>query len=389
LLRPKREPNQILEDAYKKAQFNFNKDKGESFLSNLSKEAKEWLKIIVENSEEQKAIVAVLVTSLTKKIETPKQDVRYHQDGMPKGYSGRTFDTKYVTPFLKSVFPHIAMKESGWLTRSLEQPSPFTLDYQGHIRNKQVKSAFLRILNDVEENKADPEKYLVSLLILLISENLKTELLLSQKVAIPSEKEVAIERVVNCLERHFFHKYRAPGASMLPSIAIYSIYKLIVEEIGRYKGKTLKPLRSHLSPDMREGAIGDVEVVDEQGCFEAVEIKYNKPITVNDIRDAYKKFQNTAIKRYYLLTTAKPFIKEDKEGEVEYLKQKIRQEHGCEIIINGIIDSIKYYLRLTQNPKEFLEEYTNILRLEISRSAEIKREHLETWLYILQSISKS
>ena len=43
---------------------------------------------------------------------------------MEGGYSGRSFDTKYITPFLKQKRFLGAMKESGWLTRSLEQNIP-------------------------------------------------------------------------------------------------------------------------------------------------------------------------------------------------------------------------------------------------------------------------
>jgi DNA (cytosine-5)-methyltransferase 1 len=49
---------------------------------------------------------------------------------MVGGFSGRRIDTQYITPTLKELgLP--AMAESGWLTRSLEQPYPYTLDYNG------------------------------------------------------------------------------------------------------------------------------------------------------------------------------------------------------------------------------------------------------------------
>jgi DNA (cytosine-5)-methyltransferase 1 len=44
------------------------------------------------------------------------------------------------------------MAESGWLTRSLEQPYPYDLDYNGKISNKVVKEAFLKVLDFVEKN---------------------------------------------------------------------------------------------------------------------------------------------------------------------------------------------------------------------------------------------
>ena len=89
---------------------------------------------------------------------------------MENGYSGRTFDTRYITPFMKQKQFLGAMKESGWLTRSLEQNIPYNLDFPGKINNKEVKDAFLKILNDIEENGADPKNYLMGIFHLSIKE---------------------------------------------------------------------------------------------------------------------------------------------------------------------------------------------------------------------------
>ena len=87
---------------------------------------------IVDRSESNKGIVTVLTTLLVHKLVEPTQDIRYHQAGMDGGFAGRGIDQSYVTPFMKTVsFP--AMAESGWLTRSLEQPAPYTLDYGGKL----------------------------------------------------------------------------------------------------------------------------------------------------------------------------------------------------------------------------------------------------------------
>lgn len=53
---------------------------------------------------------------------------------------------------------------SGWLTRSLEQVHPYTLEYPGKILDRAVKEAFLQILHDIQENRADPKKYLQMLM---------------------------------------------------------------------------------------------------------------------------------------------------------------------------------------------------------------------------------
>jgi len=51
----------------------------------------------------------------------------------------------FITPTLKELgLP--SMAESGWLTRSLEQPYPYTLGYKGKISGKGIKEAFLNLL---------------------------------------------------------------------------------------------------------------------------------------------------------------------------------------------------------------------------------------------------
>jgi len=69
------------------------------------------LDIIVDHSEKQKGVLTVIITGMVYKHYHLEQDVRRHQANMPGGYSGRSFDTKWITPFLKAnEFP--AMSES-------------------------------------------------------------------------------------------------------------------------------------------------------------------------------------------------------------------------------------------------------------------------------------
>jgi len=367
-------PEEILEKTYTEAEkFDFKK---------LSNEQITWIKIIAGNCERQKAVVTALITSLVKKIETPSQDIRLHREEFNGGYSARVYDTKHITPFLKQKFPKIAMKESAWLTRSIEQPHPFYLNFPGKIKDKRVKEAFLRILHDIEENNANPQDYLHALFSLLKEKYAKmAEMhLVMDKIG----AEITINEVINALKLHFFSEYKIAGAAKLPLIAVYSAYQLLLRNVERFKGKDLKPLRSLYSADERAGAIGDVEVLDESGKhFEAVEIKHGIPIDAGILRDAYKKFKDTPVKRYYLLTTAEPFIKEDEKEEIEKKINQIRREHGCEVIINGIIASLKYYLRLI-SPSEFLKIYTENLK----KDKEVKEEHLKAWESILKSLNE-
>ena len=133
------EHKQILEETYNKALVSGCKNCG------LKKETQKQIEEIVSRSEANKGILTVLITLIAHKIAVPAQDIRYHQAQMKGGFSGRGIDTAIITPFMKEhSFP--AMAESGWLTRSLEQPLPYDMDYPGKIRPENIKTAFLSII---------------------------------------------------------------------------------------------------------------------------------------------------------------------------------------------------------------------------------------------------
>ncbi len=371
-----KDPRSILEVIYQSACVNSDT------LSELSSTEQEWVKVIVEHAESQKAVLAVLVTSLVKKIETPSQDIRYHKAELSNGYSGRSFDTKYVTPFIREKFLKLAMASgSGWLTRSLEQARPYTLDYPGRIQNIAVRNAFLQILHDIEENQASPEEYLLAIFELLID---YMENYVANPVLREGRDSILIENIIEMLKVHFFHSYGVSGASRLPVLAIYSAYELLMR-YDRYIGKELCPLRSHTTSDTRSSGIGDIEVLDEQGdFFEGVEIKHGIPITPMLVQNAFDKFITTGVCRYYLLTTAEPEVED--VAAVRELIYRFRSEHRCEIIVNGIIPSLKYYLRLLNDPVMFLDRYGNNMQADFNVSTDIKRIHLQRWDELLVSV---
>ena len=376
----------ILEDAYQQAKSKDN------IHSDLSETQENWVNTIVEKAESHKAVLAVLTTSLTKKIETPTQDIRYHKKELPNGYSGRSFDTRHVTPFIREKFQRFAMKGgSGWLTRSLEQAHPYTLAYLGKIRDTAVKNSFLQVLNDVEENQADPKKYLQAIFASLIDVIARPQVSLSlfentdeDSIQSSQSDKITINTIVNSLKYHFSFNYRVAGASRLPVLAVYSAYEMLMA-IERYEGKTLSPLKSHTTSDIKSGGIGDIEVLDENGnFFEAVEIKHNIPISPQLVKDGYEKFCETPVRRYYLLTTAEPNVNESET--VDQLIQQIHRQHSCEVIVNGILPSLKYYLRLLSNPKLFLDCYSKNLQLDFNQNTDIKEVHLRYWNELLNSL---
>ena len=375
-------PIEIMESAYENA-------KGKSIktlLTSLPSECAEDLKIIVENAETQKAVLGVTLTSLVYKVYKPSQDIRKHQDRMEGGYSGRTFDTKFVTPFLKEKFPHFAMAESAWLTRSLEQPHPFNLDFPGKIRNTSLKSAFLNTLNYVEGNGKLASTFLVALMALMLESSANDDVLFTD---IQVTSGLTIAKIIEAVSQHIRYDYGAGvvGTARIPVLAIYSVYNLLMPDVKRYSDKTLAPLESHTSPDSRSKSLGDIDVNSVDGsCFESIEIKHNKPISADMVGVAYRKIKNTGVDRYYILTTNEPNF-DDQESVMQEI-EKYKRVHSCQIIVNGVIPSLKYYIRLLSNPQNFVDEYTKWLKYEFQRASGIKREHLRVWQEICQTVLK-
>lgn len=319
----------------------------------LNEEQLNLAKTIVDKEKTLKGVYTALVSSLTYKTLHPEQDVRLHKIEFEGGYSGRSYDTRYVTPFLKTKNFDGKMKESGWLTRSIEQASPFNLDFPGKISNSNVKRAFLEILNDVEVNNANPREYLTTIFFLSIEKKKKN----SVEIISPITKEntLRIDEIVSILEEHFSYGYSSRGASILPVLAIYSIYELLIDELERFSNMELDLLNSHYSSDKSSGAAGDIDIRSSinKELYEVVEVKYNITIDEMIVRDVYEKIKKTRIQRYYILSTYQP---ENKEKIADII-ETCEKEHGCQIIVNGIYPTIKYYLRLLKNTDDFIERY--------------------------------
>lgn len=365
------EPTLILDEIYDTALALVGS--GNLISSDISVEEKLNLDTILQYSEGRKGVFTVLFTSLIYKLYKPFQDIRLHQANFENGYSGRTFDTRYITPFLKSKnFP--APSETGWLTRTLETNSPYYLDYKPNISPKQLKASFLFILDKVENGGNSKEYALYLIQGLIIKRN-------AQQIDLAKPLNLPIATIMDLLSKHFDTKYSAEGASRLPVLALYAVYQCLINETKRFDGKALLPMESHTSADVRSGRIGDIDIVDEkERAFEAVEVKHGIAITAQLVRDAFEKFKTTQVNRYYLLSTANIDTTQTKEINKEI--ERIKNIHGCHVIANGLTNSLKYYLRLLSDTSEFIENYVNLIETDTA----LKFEHKEEWNNIISQM---
>jgi DNA (cytosine-5)-methyltransferase 1 len=374
----------------------------------LTEEDKRNINKIVNNIDYHKAVATALITSLVKKVINPYQDVRFHKVkfGKPewdkKGYSARSFDRENVTPWIKKRFRKWAMKESAWLARSIEQPYPFTLDFPGHIKNKEVKNAFLRILHKLEEEieitdiKQRFAYEALNYLILRLKEKYNRQMQLSSfdiSETLKEKRIFSIQHITDLLNKFFNTDFKQKqGTSYIPVIAIFSLLQVVIPTIERYKNKKLGRLKPHTSSDRTSFSLGDIEILNEDGSiFEVFEIKHNIPITREHIEDIIYKIKEKGtfqLQRFYILTTANPNIKPDEIEQIKFLCNDFLYKFNIEIIPNGVILTIKYFLRLLENPEEFIINFTKNLQKAFHEDSILKEEHIQRWKEILKYFEK-
>lgn len=194
------------------------------------------------------------------------------------------------------------------------------------------------------------------------------------KITLAKPHNLSIVNIIDILQRHFEYKYSCHGAARLPTLAVYAAYKCMMNEVARYKDKTLAPLEAHTSADSQSGQIGDIQINNADGtAFEGVEIKHKIQITPDLVRHAYTKLMMYRTNRYYLLTTAN-MDAADWDAINEEIKA-IRRNHGCQVIVNGVYSSLKYYLRLLNDPADFIDNYVELLKADEA----VKYPHQVAW----------
>lgn len=371
--------NEVLNKAFIKAKHIVKKKQFEKFSILIRKD----IDLLIEKIEQNKSIVSALVTSLVKKIVEPSQDIRLHRTDFENGYSARSLDTKYTSPFFKNHFPKYANKESSFLTLATRERIKWTKKdgMALKIRNNALKNSFLNIFDQIEVYNIDAEDYLIYLFSKMIELTLNDEIIL-EKAAQEFKKigTLNIYIILEMMQKHFTEKL----SSRLPVIAIYSIYQILIPILKRYENKKLIDLHVHTSSDKH--GFGDIEVyTNSNKPFEVVEIKHNIPLDKYLIFDIVKKTENTSIDRYYILTTYKSgFENEGIEKSVNEFIMQIKQSKGIDIIANGIITTLKYYLRFIDDYTLFIKAYTDNLIQDSKNSTEIKTFHIKRWIDILK-----
>ena len=205
---------------------------------------------------------------------------------------------------------------------------------------------------------------------LIQSRDRNTSLVLSRPV------NLSVAQVVEKIRRH--HSLQITGAARLPVLAVHAILTILAREVGRYNGCAILPLEHHNTADTRTDLIGDIHIVDtNDALFEGYEVKHNIPITSSLIKTSFDKLRKTPVERFYILTTHH----HDSYAEFEPDIQRVAQEHGCQLIVNGVDPTLRYYLRIIGSTRQFVDAYVTNLEADPSVTFQMK----EAWNEIAAS----
>lgn len=308
------------------------------------------------------------------KMVYPEQDIRLHKAKMEGGYSARRIDTMVTVPFLIAKgLPYNV--ETHWLSQTLSFAGCFMPDLQLKTVPKCAGPDLVKVANIIQGAKSVEEAGNVVCLLLyyMIQERNRGRVLLTKP------KNLSIDQVMALLHKHFEYKYKKNGPR-LPQVAVYAIYKCLKSSVGRYADFELKPLERLKTANRKSGTVGDIDLEYDGRPVEAVEIKSDIPISVAIVTEAIQKIKAESVERYLILSTIPPLIEEAEE--IKRLQEAFLRNNGCEIIVNGVYETIKYYLRLLRTTNEFILNYTDLLAID----PDLDYEHRNSWNEVCEGI---
>ena len=336
---------------------------------------REELSDLEKTLENQKAIFTVLITLGIHKILFPNQDIRNHMAKIPNGFNARSIDTLEISPTLGGL-GLLYCNETGWVTRTLALPMPYNKKYPGEI--KTGKKTFLNLVHFIQSQHKYAEDIVLSILISLNGIKKKHKIKL---VPLKNPETLTLKKIVSGLNELISESFKSSGGAKLPVIMVYSCMKLICDQVKRYDGCKLNKLGSHLSADSKSKASGDLEIFKDNILLESYEIKFDVEITNhiigNRIKDKIIKFNP---KRYYVLSSK---ISKTEKNKIKKSIEKIRTDHGCQVLIDDPLELISRYLRVLNNLDEFVDLFSKM----IIKDKELKLEHKETWQKIYNNLN--
>jgi DNA adenine methylase len=302
-----------------------------------------------------RACVRVLLACSLAKIHNPAIDIRkpYTKIGTPDAYPGRTYDERYIQPFI--IEHHLPCNPTtAWLTPAFRnRDTTLTPDVDLVGRPPQIYTATLQLLTDVYEGRITAEDLLLETIKRLIQ--IKDEKLQRMNMLFGALKlststiPLSTENVVTLIEQHL----RSPNASRLPVLAVAAAY----EAARDFLGEKALVLEGHNAADKQTHSLGDIQIVlvGDTNVVTVYEMKAKK-VTQNDIDVALQKIAYK-IDNYIIITT------EAIDEQVKmYASNLYVKTGGIEFAILDCIAFVRHFLHLFHRIRiNYLEAYQRLL----------------------------
>jgi DNA (cytosine-5)-methyltransferase 1 len=304
------------------------------------------------------------------KAARPKQDIRAYQKLHPGGCDARGLEGATLVPFLGAHKLHTAT-ESHFLTRRFADGEPYSRTRPIRTKPPLPGTLFLDLVCSMQEapETASAEAIACVLLAGMIQERNKGDAVLAHP------KNVTIQGALGFLRQHInfaFDKPRDAGPR-LAQIALFAIYECVLGTSKRYQGHKLGSLERLKAANRKSGTVGDIDVLLDGKPIEAVEVKFGEPITLAMVDVAIEKIESKDVRRYYILSTAG--VSEPDGEKIAQRCKDFYHNYGCEIIVNGVLETIGYYLRLIGSTDEFIARYVEY----VAKDKDLTFEHKQAW----------
>lgn len=304
------------------------------------------------------------------------QDIRLFKAESNGGFSARSVDNSVTVPFLKSKGLQYNV-ETHWLSQTLSFAENYCPETVLKTAPKNAGPDFIKVANYIEsaENISNIKAMLVVILYKMIEQRN------NGNIPLTHPKHLSIDQVMSLLHAHFSVPYHK-NTPRLPQVAMYAIYQCLMKSVERYSEFELMPLERMKTANRKSGSVGDIDLAKDGRPVEAVEIKYEIPISLEIVTEAMQKIQTQSVERYFILST-KPIVEGD-EKKIQEHKESFLKSNGCEIIVNGVYDTIKYYLRLLNTTGDFINTYTDLLAADV----DLNYEHRVAWNIVCDKLLK-
>lgn len=347
-------PDQILESFYQQA--------NQTWMHPLVSVPHLYQKIeLVSTNIQNRAGARLILACALAKVYNPAVDIRkpYTEINSDDSYSGRTYDERYVSPFITQY--HLPCNPTtAFLTPALRNRNTvLTPDLNLSGRPREVYQASLDLLTHVyqqELSAADLLKEIIRQLIVLRNQKQqRMDSLLASLQSNQIDRQLSVEQIIILISQHLSTK----GSSRLPVLLVMAAY-LTVSHSLQERPLQLEP---HQAADSQTDALGDVQItlMNDERVITCYEMKHRR-VTINDIDLAVQQKINKAsypLDNYIFITT------DMIDPLVESHAKKMFEVIGVEVVILDCIQFVRHFLYLFYRQRvAFLDVYQRLILTE-------------------------